>query len=578
MRNSIIIKIFVAFLTVSLIPICILIAYNDWASRRIVYNMKIEDIKKQTEKLANNIDQYLLLKKERILCLSSYVVKMTANDALSPPVIDHLRAFIKQLPPSESVFILDTHGNIAVSNIPDVRLHNYRQRDFFREAMKGITYISEPAIDGGKGYGYCSTPVRTGKNEITAILVMRWQTEELWQLFEAEKDFLGKGSSCILTDGYGVRIAHATDRSLNFKSWVTLKPDMKNALETEHHYGEDVKEIGFTNIPEVSRALAQDAVLYFVHPLIINTENNHGYCMPLKEKNWKLIYTVPASTFLEQIRHLTINALYSSCIVFVVIIITTWILSAYILKPIKILTHSAYEIANGNLDHPMSNGSHDEIGKLMKSFEVMRHKLKNSYKELKSANIETILMLARACEVRDEDTGNHIMRINYYSTAVAKEMSMDESFIKELGPSSTLHDVGKIHIPDDILKKQGPLTVSEREMVMKHPVWGEMILGSSRFFQMAREITRWHHENWDGSGYPDGLKGTEIPMAARIVRIVDAYDALIMKRPYKDAWTEHEAYNNIVEHSGTFFDPGVTDAFTHLFKKGFIQEIKMLYV
>lgn len=578
MRNSIIIKIFVAFLTVSLIPICILIAYNDWASRRIVYNMKIEDIKKQAEKLAKNIDQYLFLKKERIRYLCSYVVKMTANDALSPPVIDRLRAFIKQLPPSESVFILDTHGDIAVSNIPDVRLHNYRKRDFFREAMKGNTYISGPAIDCGKGYNYCSTPVRTGKNEITAILVMRWQTEELWQLFEAEKDFLGKGSSCILTDGYGVRIAHATDRSLNFKSWVTLKPDMKNALEMEHHYGEDVKEIGFTNIPEVSSALAQDAVLYFVHPLIINTENNHGYCMPLKEKDWKLIYTVPASTFLVQIRHLTINAIYSSGIVFVVIIITTWILSAYVLKPIKILTHSANEIANGNLDHPMTNGSHDEIGKLMKSFEVMRHKLNNSYKELKNSNIETILMLARACEVRDEDTGNHIMRINYYSTAVAKEMGMDESFIRDLGPSSTLHDVGKIHIPDDILKKQGPLTMSEREVVMKHPVLGEMILGGSRFFQMAREITRWHHENWDGSGYPDGLKGNEIPMAARIVRIVDAYDALIMKRPYKDAWTEHEAYNNIVEHSGTFFDPGVADAFTQLFKKGFIQEIKMLYV
>ena len=123
---------------------------------------------------------------------------------------------------------------------------------------------------------------------------------------------MGKGSLCILTDRYGVRIAHATDRSLVFKSWIKLDPGVKKNLEMEHHYGEDIKEIGFTEIPEVSKALAQNAGGIFVHPLVISTEAYWGYCMPLKEKDWKLLYTVPASAFLAQVKHLTQNAVFST--------------------------------------------------------------------------------------------------------------------------------------------------------------------------------------------------------------------------------------------------------------------------
>jgi len=396
-------------------------------------------------------------------------------------------------------------------------------------------------------------------------------------LIEEEKDYLGKGSLCILTDGYGVRIAHATDRNLIFKSWVMLDPAVKKNLEMERHYGEDITEIGFTEIPAVSKALAQSGGLYFIHPLVINAENNHGYCMPLKEKNWKLIYTVPETAFLAQVKHLTQNAIFSTGIVFVVVTAITWLLSVSLLRPIKRLTHAANKIANGNLDHPITNGAQDEIGRLMQSFEVMRNKLKMSYKELKDANLEALLMLARACEARDEDTGNHVLRINHYSTNLAKELGLEESFIKELGPSSILHDVGKIHIPDCILRKQGYFTKEEREDMKKHPLYGDKILGDSEFFHLAKEIARWHHENFDGTGYPDGLKGEAIPISARIVRIADTYDALVSKRRYKSAWSDQQAHNQIVNHSGTYFDPLVVEAFKRLLEKGFIREIKNRY-
>ncbi len=140
--------------------------------------------------------------------------------------------------------------------------------------------------------------------------------------------------------------------------------------------------------------------------------------------------------------------------------------------------------------------------------------------------------------------------------------------------STILHDVGKIHIPDSILRKQGSFTDEERKEIEKHSLYGKLILGTGRFFQMAADIALWHHENWDGTGYPDGLKGEAIPICARIVRLADTYDAMVTKRPYKQPWTDREAYDEIVNHSGTYFDPAVVEAFMLCLSKGVFQEIK----
>src|SRR3990172_5059966 len=515
LRNSIVTKIFISFLLVSLLPMVALIAYNDWANRRLVYSMKIAELKNQAGKLARIIDFNLSMRKGMIQSVcSKYLIRVTDKETSAFLVKSRTKMLLNHFASSESIFILDTHGDIVAANTHDIQTKNYSACGFFKEAVNGNAYVSEPAMDQGEGYIYYSTPVRNHKKEIIGVLAMRRHAEELWKLVEEEKDYLGKGSLCILTDRYGVRIAHATDRSLVFKSWIKLDPGVKKNLETEHHYGEDIKEMGFTKIPEVSKALAQNAGGIFVHPLVISTEAYWGYCMPLKEKDWKLLYTVPASAFLAQVKHLTRNAVFSTGVGFIIVIVLAWRLS---------------------------------------------------------------VILARACEVRDEDTGNHVLRINHYSMTLAKELGLKESFIKELGPSSILHDVGKIHIPDYILKKQGYFTNEERAEMKKHPPFGDKILGNSKSFQLAKEIARWHHENFDGTGYPDGLKGEAIPISARIVRLADTYDALISKRRYKNAWSDQQAYNQIVNHRGTYFDPLAVEAFKRLFEKGVIQEIKNRY-
>ncbi|MEM7626738.1 MAG: HD domain-containing phosphohydrolase [Planctomycetota bacterium] len=191
--------------------------------------------------------------------------------------------------------------------------------------------------------------------------------------------------------------------------------------------------------------------------------------------------------------------------------------------------------------------------------------------DLKEANMSALTMLAIASEARDEDTGAHVKRIEHYTRAVAVEMGLSEKDAERFGYSSILHDVGKIHVPDHILKKPGPLTGDERHEMQQHTVIGQRILSDNPFFDDARLIARHHHENYDGSGYPDRLAGEDIPLAARIVHVVDVFDALASSRVYKKAWPPEKARAMIAENAGKAFDPDAAAAFLSLLDRGQVQ-------
>lgn len=199
--------------------------------------------------------------------------------------------------------------------------------------------------------------------------------------------------------------------------------------------------------------------------------------------------------------------------------------------------------------------------------------------ELHEANMEALMMLAVASEYRDTDTGNHVRRIAGYTRHIALTMNYSETKAEEISYSSILHDVGKIAIPDAILKKPGSLTDGEFNLMKGHSVHGEAILNSkSGFFKMGREVARWHHERFDGSGYPDGLVEYQIPLAARITAVADVFDALTNKRVYKEAWPMEKAYQYIIEGAGKHFDPLVVEAFSKIFKDGTIKNIHDQFV
>lgn len=193
--------------------------------------------------------------------------------------------------------------------------------------------------------------------------------------------------------------------------------------------------------------------------------------------------------------------------------------------------------------------------------------------ELHAANMDAIYMLAEAAEAKDQDTGRHVRRIQAYARALALQLGMPDAEAEQIGYSAILHDVGKLHVPDRILAKPGPLNREERMEMEEHTIVGEKILSPRSFFAQSRQIARSHHENWDGSGYPDHLDGPRIPMAARIVHVVDVYDALTSKRIYKEAWASRRAAEFIAEHGSTMFDPEIARAFAGLLTETEISQV-----
>jgi len=190
--------------------------------------------------------------------------------------------------------------------------------------------------------------------------------------------------------------------------------------------------------------------------------------------------------------------------------------------------------------------------------------LRQALKKLKELSLESICYLCRAAEYRDENTGDHIKRMSHYTSVIARKMGLNKQTVENLLYTAPMHDAGKIGIPDHILLKPGELNEKEWEIMKQHTTIGAQILAGSdaRFIKLAQTIALTHHEKWDGSGYPKGLKGSKIPLVGRIAAIADVFDALTSRRPYRaKPFSVEEAFDYIKEERGRQFDPEVVDAF-----------------
>ncbi|SHH77580.1 HD-GYP domain-containing protein [Ferrimonas marina] len=186
--------------------------------------------------------------------------------------------------------------------------------------------------------------------------------------------------------------------------------------------------------------------------------------------------------------------------------------------------------------------------------------------ELEQTRLHIIQCLGRAAEYKDNETGYHVIRMSHFAHRLAKAAELPEHFCSLLLNAAPMHDIGKIGIPDQILKKQARLDSGEWTVMRQHPALGADILGQldSELMQMASRIALSHHERWDGNGYPNRLKGEEIPIEGRIVAIADVFDALTSERPYKHAWSVDDTLAQIASERGRQFDPELVDLFLPL--------------
>ena len=203
-----------------------------------------------------------------------------------------------------------------------------------------------------------------------------------------------------------------------------------------------------------------------------------------------------------------------------------------------------------------------QLVRLLQDFHQLRRQREQAYEALARAHRVTLSKLALAAEYKDGDTGIHIVRIGALSAYLARLLGKPEAWCRDIELAAPMHDIGKIGIPDSILKKPGGLTAQEREIMQTHPLIGAQILGNTDVpvLAMAAEIALGHHERWDGTGYPRGLAGEAIPESARIVAVIDFIDALTMDRCYRKALSDAETLTMLQATRGSHFDPAIVDA------------------
>lgn len=243
-----------------------------------------------------------------------------------------------------------------------------------------------------------------------------------------------------------------------------------------------------------------------------------------------------------------------------------WLGARRIAGPLRRLAEAMSRIArSGRLEQPREDPrSGREVALFQEAFHRMLDSIEESQRERESSYIEAVEAVMAAIDHRDRESAGHSYRVGRYAVLLAQRLGLSGNDLQAVEWGALLHDVGKIAVPDAILRKEGPLNDSEWRVMRRHPEWGHAILEDVRFLHPALDIVRHHHERWDGNGYPRGLRREEIPLAARIFSVVDTYDAITSDRYYRSARSHEEAIEELRRVAGEQLDPRIVEAFLDL--------------
>ena len=254
-------------------------------------------------------------------------------------------------------------------------------------------------------------------------------------------------------------------------------------------------------------------------------------------------------------------------------IIGIFFLSGVHVRKIEELVKAVRAVGFGDFLVHVDVRGRDEVGRLTRHFNEMVGQIQKARSEKEKNFRETISALAAAVEAKDAYTRGHCERVARISHAIAERMQMSEDDMKDLEMAAIFHDIGKIGIDGNIIGKPGPLKDNEVANMKRHPEIGARILGPMSSLELAGKYVKYHHEHFDGTGYPEGLKGDSIPLPSRIINLVDAFDAMTSDRSYRSALNHVEAVRRVRSDAGAQFDPEVVEVFLSLERKGVIREI-----
>jgi len=385
------VKLLIVLLLVSILPL-LTVTYGFYRLAKIkLTEQTIHILDVQARNTSAAIRNYINFKFKHInglVKIPQLIRILKASREKQPHIFSQATSFFRARlridPDFLAMLLLDSEGHVVLStnNMADV---NYATRPFFYEAMNGRNYVSEPCVDGGVSSIYFSEPIMEGDKKL-GVVVLRCRAEELWEIVEHENGRIGVGNMVILSNSDGVRIAHSAKRDLVFKSWIPMKLEIKELILKEKRYGSDMNELESTDIPEVMDAVTK--VLpphYFQHHLVVGTSTYHSV-LRVMDSGWRIICTIPESTFLEPVKSQRSYVLSIAGIIACFVAGVSIAIGRLGTKRINVFTSISKEIAKGDFtkEVPFTNG--DEIGQLGKTFNVMIASIKRKIEQLKYLN------------------------------------------------------------------------------------------------------------------------------------------------------------------------------------------------
>ena len=435
----------------------------------------------------------------------------------------------------------------------------------FLAARQGQRYESNPL-----------TAVGPHGSELVMVFAEPIQTQNV---------FLGMIAAVVTLRPLGDELAES--RRLGLEAYIV---DNSGRTVASNNPDQNVAGIDMVSDPIVQKFLAWRGRAHLTETSEYNLVRNGrmipmlGTYSPALNGRWGVILQKKKSDAFMTATEMRDATIRLGMLVMVMSLIVAVFASKSITRPIDHLARAARAIAARDFSVRANVRNRTEIGELAQGFNIMAEDIQQYISDLKRVSeenrqlfIDSIEMVAAAVDAKDPYTKGHSARVSQYSVMLAREIGLDEQEIERVRASATLHDVGKIGVDDHVLKKPGVLTDEEFELMKRHTIIGFEIVRQVQQLADTLPGIRWHHESLDGSGYPDGIQGDEIPLLVRIIAVADTFDAITTDRPYQSGRDFPSALEILKKHAGTRYDPIVVDALHSVYDKGYLRKFEIMH-